>query len=135
MTIQQIKPEDTWRIRQRVMWPDKSLEFVKLEDDYTGTHYGFFEKGELCSVVSCFERGGELQFRKLATLEHQQRKGYAAALLHFILDEAKRKGMKRIWCNARVNKKGYYEKFGFKETGNRFSKDGIDFTIMDFRPD
>lgn len=129
--IKEIKQEDTWKIRQMVMWPDKPIEFVKLPDDYKGIHFGLFDDDELTSVVSCFEYEGELQFRKLATLTNKQGQGYGTCMLNHIIDIARNKGIKRVWCNARVNKKAFYEKFGLKETGNRFYKDGIEFIIME----
>lgn len=131
MIIEEINQEDTWKIRQEVMWPDKPIEFVQLPDDSQGTHYGLFEDNELTSVVSCFVDNKDLQFRKLATLAHRQGKGYGTDLMNFIIEVARLKGIKRIWCNARVNKKAFYEKFGFKETRKRFSKEGIEFTIME----
>lgn len=72
-----------------------------------------------------------MQFWKLATLQDKQKRGFAGALLNYILDVAKRRGVKRVWCNACVNKKGFYEKFGLKDTHESFSKAGIEFTIME----
>jgi GNAT superfamily N-acetyltransferase len=131
MIIKEIKPEETWPVRQEAMWPGKPLEFVQLPDDDTGTHYGLFAEGALTSVVSCFDKEAEMQFRKLATLTPKQGKGYGSRLLQHILDEARSKGIKRVWCNARVNKKAFYEKFGLADTGKRFSKEGVEFTIME----
>lgn len=131
MHIKEIKQEDTWKIRHLVMWPDQSMDFVKLPDDGMGLHYGLFNENELTSVVSCFISNGEMQFRKLVTLTHQQGNGYGTALLNHIISIANEKRIKRIWCNARVNKKAFYEKFGLTDTGKRFTKEGVDFTIME----
>ncbi|MEI6947207.1 GNAT family N-acetyltransferase [Paraflavisolibacter sp. H34] len=131
MVIKEIRPEATWPIRLEAMWPGKPLEFVQLSDDASGVHYGLFAEGALVSVVSCFEKNRELQFRKLATLPHQQGNGYGSRLLQHVLDEARRKSIARVWCNARVNKKAFYEKFGLTDTHKRFSKEGIEFTIME----
>jgi predicted GNAT family N-acyltransferase len=131
MIIKEINQEDIWKIRQIVMWPNKPIDFVQLPDDYKGIHYGLFNDNELTSVVSCFVNNGDMQFRKLATLAHKQGKGYGTSLLNYIINIAKENEVKRVWCNARVNKKAFYEKFGFAETGKRFEKDGIDFTIME----
>jgi N-acetylglutamate synthase-like GNAT family acetyltransferase len=113
------------------MWPDKPLDFIKLKDDSLGVHYGLYEQDELASVVSCFERGKEMQFRKLATLISKQKNGFGTFLLNYIIELAKTKAMKKVWCNARLNKKAFYEKFGFHEVGKRFEKDGTGFTIME----
>ena len=113
------------------MWPDKPLDFVKIANDHEGVHYGLFKGDKLCSVVSCFEADGELQFRKFATLKEEQGKGLGTFLLNFIFEVAREKGIKRVWCNARQDKSNFYKKFGLKNTEEKFVKDGVDFVIME----
>lgn len=131
MEIKTIKASDTWQIRHEVMWPDQPFEFVKLEEDDLGFHFGVFEGDKLVSIVSCFIEGKEMQFRKLATLEEYQGKGIASYLLKHILEFAKSKDLKKVWCNARSNKKAFYEKFGMKDTFRNFVKAGQEFSIME----
>ncbi len=135
MTIKEIPPSETWPLRQKVMWPEKPIEFVQLNEDEDGLHYGLFNGENLTAIVSCFETDGVMQFRKLATLTDQQNKGFGTALLNFIISEAKRKGIKRLWCNARSDKKGFYEKFGFTTCPKTFSKAGIAFVVMELSLD
>lgn len=131
MEIKTIKASDTWQIRHEVMWPDQPFEFVQLEEDDLGFHFGVFEGDKLVSIVSCFIEGKEMQFRKLATLEEYQGKGIASYLLKHILEFAKSKDLKKVWCNARSNKKAFYEKFGMKDTFRNFVKAGQEFSIME----
>lgn len=131
MVIKEITPQEVWPVRQIVMWPDKPLDFIKIENDHEGGHYGLFQGEKLSSVVSCFEAEGELQFRKFATLKEEQGKGLGTLLLNFIFEVAREKGMKRVWCNARLDKSTFYKKFGLKATEERFVKDGVDFVIME----
>ncbi|WP_026464338.1 GNAT family N-acetyltransferase [Adhaeribacter aquaticus] len=131
MVIKKITPEDTWPIRQKVMWPDKPISFVKLEEDKNGTHYGLYQDEVLTSVVSVFEVNGEIQFRKFATLQDKQKRGFGTLLLNHVLAEARSRKAKKVWCNARVHKKGYYEKFGLADTHQRFAKAGKEYTIME----
>lgn len=131
MEIRTINASDTWKIRHEVMWPDQPFEFVQLEEDNSGIHFGVFIEENLVSIVSCFLDGDEMQFRKLATLNHFQGKGIASALLNHILTFAKEKGVKRVWCNARSNKTEFYKKFDMRDTKQTFTKAGQDFTIMD----
>ncbi|MDF2157072.1 GNAT family N-acetyltransferase [Algoriphagus sp. CAU 1675] len=133
MLIREIQPEETWPLRHRVMWPDHPIDFVKIEEDKEGIHYGLFLDENLTSVVSCFESNGEMQFRKFATSLDHQGKGWGSKLLLHLLEEAKKKGCKRVWCNARLEKKGFYERFGMVDTFNRFQKSGKDYTIMEIR--
>jgi len=130
MEVKTITASDTWPIRHEVMWPDQPFEFVQLEEDNLGFHFGVFEEDKLVSIVSCFIEGKEMQFRKLATLEEYQGKGIASHLLKYILEFAKEKGVEKVWCNARTNKKSFYEKFGMIDTFKTFVKSGQEFTIM-----
>lgn len=133
MEIKEIMQEQAWEIRHLVMWPSKSLDFIKLEDDATGRHFGLFDDDGLATVVSCFTHDNKMQFRKLATLEAKQQKGYGSFLLNFIIELGKKENVSALWCNARLNKKSFYEKFGMHEINERFEKDGIAFTIMELK--
>lgn len=131
MEIKAIQASETWQIRHEIMWPDQPFEFVQLEEDNSGFHFGVFENHKLVSIVSCFIEDKEMQFRKLATLTEYQGKGIASHLLEYILHFAKEKHLKKVWCNARTNKKSFYEKFGMKDTFKTFTKAGQEFTIME----
>ncbi|TPG42306.1 GNAT family N-acetyltransferase [Flavobacterium pectinovorum] len=131
MEIKAIEASQTWEIRHKVMWPDQPIEFVQLEEDDLGLHFGVFDQEKLVSIVSCFVVDQEMQFRKLATLEEFQGKGIASELLNFIFKSAREQNLRKIWCNARSNKKLFYEKFGMTDTHKKFSKEGQEFTIME----
>ena len=113
------------------MWPDQPFEFVQLEEDDSGLHFGFLTDDKLVSIVSCFIFDDEMQFRKLATLSKYQGKGIASELLRHIFELAKERDLKRIWCNARTDKKSFYEKLGMKDTFQTFNKLDQEFTIME----
>jgi GNAT superfamily N-acetyltransferase len=129
--IEQITHELTWRIRRDVLYPGQPLEKIRLTDDENGMHLGLFDDNKLISVLSFFKSENSIQFRKFATLEPYQRKGYGTELLNYLLKISESENYERIWCNARKNASGFYSKFGFKETENSFQKDGHDFVIME----
>ncbi|WP_200975178.1 GNAT family N-acetyltransferase [Echinicola sp. 20G] len=126
-----ITPEDTWDLRHRVMWPDRPIDYVKLEEDQNGLHFGLKAEGHLVSIISVFIDSGKAQFRKFATDAAQQGKGYGSQLLQFVIRDLLDKGVTSIWCNAREEKTGFYEKFGLKKTNKTFVKGGIDYVIME----
>lgn len=132
MKIAAIKASETWEIRHKVMWPDQPFEFVQLEEDNSGLHFGVFDEDNLVSIVSCFIVNDEMQFRKLATLKEYQGKGIATLLLNHVLKLAKDRGLQKVWCNARTTKKSFYKKFGMAATGKTFTKSGQEFSIMEF---
>ncbi|MCT4620230.1 MAG: GNAT family N-acetyltransferase [Marinisporobacter sp.] len=130
MIIKEIRAEDTWEIRHKVMWPEKDLEYVRLKDDHKGMHYGVFDNNKIVSVISLFFNGDVAQFRKFATLKEEQGKGYGRELLKFVIKKSKEDGMNYIWCNARYDKMNFYKKFGMMETNESFQKGGIKYMIM-----
>lgn len=131
MNIQKISCEQIWDIRHEVMYPYMPFDYVKLPDDPQGTHYGLIVREQPVSVVSVFINGHQAQFRKLATLLSEQSKGHGSTLLSFVLHKLEKESITRIWCNARADKVGFYERFGMQTTSKEFTKDGIDFIIME----
>ena len=97
--IKPINASDTWQIRHKVMWPEQPLEFVQLQEDDFGLHFGYFIDENLVSIVSCFISNDEIQFRKLATLPEYQGQGIASELLKYIFELARQKNLKRIWLH------------------------------------
>ena len=130
-SIEQIPPYLVWPLRQQVMYPEMTIEDVKLENDSNGIHFGLFDHNKLISVISVFENGDGIQYRKFATLNEYQGKGYGSTLLEFVINFSKEQGCKRLWCNARKNVSGFYKKFGFTETTQTFIQNGYEFIIME----
>lgn len=130
MLIKEAPIEEVWLMRQQIMYPAETLEFVKLEDDASGTHLGLYQGDRLLSVISLFERDGSVQFRKFATIVNEQGKGYGTRLLQYVMDWASKSESKIIWCNARLSATSLYEKFGMQQTGDSWEKHGIEFIKM-----
>ncbi|MES2650313.1 MAG: GNAT family N-acetyltransferase [Bacteroidota bacterium] len=129
--VEQIFPSLTWRIRHVTMYPDQPLDFVKLENDFDGIHFGIYVDYELTGVVSLFMDNGVAQFRKLAVLPEAQHKGLGAQLMDYLIDFCKVQKLTKLWCNARVNSREFYTKFGFSETDQTYSAAGFDFVKME----
>ena len=118
-------------VRQSAMWPDKPLDFVKLAGDETALHWGVICEGQLVSVVSVFIGKDEAQFRKFATLKAYQGRGFGTFLLNYTIEELRIKGIKTIWCNARILKHSFYERFGLSRVGEEFVKNGMSYVKME----
>jgi GNAT superfamily N-acetyltransferase len=129
--IEQIIPELTWRIRRDVLYPGQPLDKIRLKEDDQGIHLGLFDEERLISVLSYFISENSIQFRKFATLEVYQGKGYGSELLNYLLEISFNEGFERIWCNSRRKASNFYSKFGFVETEQSYQKSGIDFVIME----
>lgn len=129
--IKEVPLPQVWDMRRRIMYPDQSVESMKLPDDAEGSHQGLWINETPVSIVSLFKRGTEWQFRKFATETALQGQGLGTILLQHVLDEAEAGDVVRIWCNARVNAAPFYERFGFSCTGEPWQKHGIDFIKME----
>jgi phosphoribosylformimino-5-aminoimidazole carboxamide ribotide isomerase len=129
--IRETSIEEVWHMRQTIMYPDETIDFVKLENDDKGIHLGLYADNALVSVISMFEEGDEVQFRKFATKISMQNRGYGTKLLQYVMDWAIENGKKNIWCNARLSATSMYRKFGMQPTGESWEKYGIDFIKME----
>lgn len=130
MIISEAPYQDVLNMRKQVMYPDKDIDFVKLSDDDKGLHIGVFENEELVSVMSIFLNGRAVQFRKLGTRKDVQSKGYASALMQWLIDYANDLKFERLWCNARMEATEFYKKFGYEETEEKFEKNGYEYVVM-----
>ena len=128
--MKEIDASETWDLRHRVMWPEKSIDYVKLEEDKNGTHFGLFKGNQLMSVVSLFIVDEQAQFRKFATDNNVQGQGYGTKLLAHLMEVARHYNITKIWCNARTEKVPFYKRFGMIEVGEEFSKGGINYVKM-----
>ncbi|HEX8329591.1 MAG TPA: GNAT family N-acetyltransferase [Hymenobacter sp.] len=128
--IRRIAPEATYALRHQVLWPDKPLEYVKVENDAAGHHFGAFQQEELVAVISLFVEGRKARFRKFATRPDCQRQGIGTVLLGRVFDEARQLAAQRIWCDARQDSAGFYARFGMQPEGEIFYKGPIPYVRM-----
>lgn len=131
--IEQIRPELTWRLRQKVLYPAQKLYEMEMAEDSNGYHFGAFMDNELVGVVSLFQNGDDFQFRKFAVDESIQGKGVGKTMLKHLVNFAINENAKRLWCNARVTAIEFYLKYGFTHTGQLFSKNGFDYEILEMK--
>jgi GNAT superfamily N-acetyltransferase len=129
--IEQIRPELTWRLRQRILYPEQKLYEMEMEEDNNGLHFAAFKDNAIVSVVSLFAKGDDYQFRKFAVDDSLQNLGIGRQMLDHITQFAKTNGAKRLWCNARVSAIGFYLKAGFEHTGQLFTRHGFDYEILE----
>ena len=129
--IEQITHELTWRLRQQVLYPDRVMRDMAMSEDEDGIHYGAFVENKLVAIASTFRRGNDVQVRKFAVDPSLQHQDIGSRLLQYITDRARESGATRLWCNARKSATGFYLKTGFKPNGDAFTRNSIDYIIMD----
>lgn len=129
-SIEQIPVQLTWDIRQEVLYPGRPRSLVFIEDDAEGIHFGLFHNNTLIGVISLFDRGEELVFRKFAIKKEYQNKKLGSSLLEYVIAYAKTMNKKYIACSARESALKFYQKFGFTSKGEPFLRNGINFLTM-----
>ncbi|GAB3557216.1 GNAT family N-acetyltransferase [Spirosoma fluminis] len=122
ITIQSISPEQTYPLRHAVLWPGKPLEYVKVDNDAEGQHFGAFQNEELVAVISLFVDGQTARFRKFAARPDCQRQGIGTMLLTRVIAEARQAGAIQLWCDARLDAADFYRRFGMEAVSEVFYK-------------
>lgn len=131
MKILRINHQDTHSIRSQVLIPDHDLKKAKFDgddDEDISFHLGAFIDSKLVSVASFFYERNPLfpdlhqyQLRGMATLPEFQNRGLSSELLKMAFPIIKQNFCSMLWCNARENAMGFYEKVGFtKQSGEIF---------------
>lgn len=131
MLIKHIKPEETLNIRHKVLWPNKPVDFCKIDNDKEGIHYGLYVNNQLISVASIFLNNDSARLRKFATLPDFQGQGYGTKLIEFILEDLSRLKSKTFWCDARESAINFYKKFDMHQNGDVFYKSDVRYIVME----
>lgn len=93
-------------------------ELTREKDDVL---IGAFEEDKLigCCLITRTE-GNKCRLRQMAVSSNLQKKGIGASLMTFAENVARDRGYETLMMHARTSAVGFYEKFGYKVTGNEF---------------
>ena len=91
-----------------------------------------FEEDEIlgCCVLSA-SGNNKIRLRQMAVKDEVQGKGIGASIIAFAENLAKDKGYQYIIMHARDSAIGFYEKFGYKITGDTFYEVNLPHHIME----
>lgn len=129
MEIRPISFKQVLPIRQQILRPGKPIEacFFSGDQHPSTIHLGAFEKNTLIGIVSLMQNRNEalsekkqMQLRGMAVLPEYRNRHIAKKLLHETERKLKEEGSLFLWCNARENAVGFYNKHGFKIFGDKF---------------
>ncbi|GIK63365.1 MAG: putative N-acetyltransferase YitI [Chloroflexota bacterium] len=130
MPIVEVRPipvEATYAIRQQVLWPDDPPEAIhRLGDSAVGTlHVGGFWEEQMVSIATVIrdappetQHSTAWRLRAVATLPEFQGRGIGKAVISHCIEYAIQQGGTLLWCNARPDAVGFYEKLGFQIEGD-----------------
>lgn len=139
MKIIEVESNQVLPIRHQVLWPDKPLEFCKVEGDVDARHFAIELEQKLISVASIYfsqymnENIKKARLRKFATLPDYQNKGFGSQLIKHILNVLERENVSTLWLDARQSAISFYKQFGFSNEDNRevFFKSNIPYVKME----
>jgi len=131
IAIEQIRHELTWKLRQKVLYPQKKLYEMEMDEDADGMHFGAFSNDDLVGVISLFKNGDDFQFRKFAVEPSLQNEGIGSTMLQYITAFVIAESGTKLWCNARLAVISFFLKHGFVQTGKLFAKNGFDYEIVE----
>ncbi|KAI0345495.1 hypothetical protein BDW22DRAFT_881135 [Trametopsis cervina] len=137
-------------LRHTVLWPDQPVSYVLLPEDSEGFHFGAIycadgeEKlGTPIAVISLFVEAlpsaddgtGAIapaaRFRKFACDPTCQGRGVGTGLLRYVFGLAKHDlKCSVLWCDARVETAGWYERRGMQRFGETFYKGPVQYVRM-----
>lgn len=78
--------------------------------------------------------GTAYRIRGMASDPDERGRGYGAAVLAAGEAEARRRGAEVMWCNGRTVARGFYERHGYKISGEEFVIDGVGPHFVFVRP-
>lgn len=129
-----ISASETYDLRHRVLRPNQPFStcLYPCDNELDALHVGCFLNEQLIGVGSILPDPREnalypisWRVRGMAVVEEARGTGAGGKILQALLDHACSQQLPaEIWCNGRVNVKGYYARFGFKQEGEPFELPG-----------
>lgn len=104
----------------------------ELDDEKDNMFIGAFDEDRIlgcCMLVE--EDPNTVRLRQMAVLNDLQGKGIGKALMNFAENLARDRGYKIITMHARKNAIGFYEKMGYKISGEEFIEVTIPHFVME----
>lgn len=161
LTIREIPHVSTVALRHSILWPNNPPSFVVLPEDALpcSTHLGAFlsssssalsvppstassspnySPDDPVSVITLVQEPPtslfptSICFRKFATAAHLQGRGIGTRVLERVWEIARERGVRRVWCRARKNQEGWYNRRGLvREEGvEEWMKEGVAFVQL-----
>ena len=127
ITIKEINPADTYKIRLEVLRKDIDLPY-KFDGDFNMEtfHLGGFYENELVGIATFMKndieslKGNQYQLRGMATITKARGKGLGKLIINKAVVVLKEKQIDFLWCNARKEAVLFYEKLNFTKIGKEF---------------
>ena len=131
MTIKELPAADIRKLRHEVLWSHKpSFEDCVIEPDYVETtfHMGALENHKvvgtstfLIDINDKFDTTSQYRLRAMATSPSVRGKQVGRQIIEVSIEKLKNMSIDLLWCDARLEATGFYEKLGFKMKGELYN--------------
>lgn len=137
--ILSVPPAATLALRQRVLYPVRSVEDCAYPGDAEARHFGAHSGKQLVGVASLKlqpcpatgpAQGAAWRVYAVAVDDGFRGRGLGTALIEACLRCASVAGARCLWCNARLPADRFYEGLGFERHGAVFQKPGLDARLV-----
>lgn len=121
-------------LRNEILRRPLGLQFTpeELEKEKEEILIGAFEEEKMlgcCMLI--MEAPNSVRLRQMAVLNNLQGKGIGRALMQFAENIARDRGFHKITMHARKTAVGFYEKLGYRISGQEFEEVTIPHYIME----
>lgn len=123
-------------LRMEVLRKPLGLSFTKdeLEQEKEDILIAAFEDEKMLACCMLTKQDDKnIRLRQMAVQNNLQGKGIGASMMNFAETLARDKGYKKLMMHARKTALGFYEKLGYKATGDEFTEVTIPHYIMEKR--
>jgi N-acetylglutamate synthase-like GNAT family acetyltransferase len=96
-------------------WEDRSVHVLMVDESGSGIAAGRLQLND----------SDEGQIRSMAVRDNMQGKGFGSEMIRYIEQKAQEKKLKRLVLDSRENAVGFYEKHGYKITGDSYTLFGV----------
>lgn len=122
LLVRAVSVAETRPLRLAVLRPHETIESLARDEPAGAFAVGAFQRGALVAVGLVVPDGepGAWRIRGMATAADMRGRGIGAAVLAYCEAHARAHGGRRLWCNARVAARGFYEQAGFAVEGDVF---------------
>ncbi len=132
VTVEQVRREITYALRQGVLRPGRAWTELELPGDRepSSGHFAAYVNHEVVGVASVIaepeaDGPGVWRLRAMAVAPGSRGSGVGRALLGRVRDFVTRSGGGLLWCNARVPAEGFYRALGFVTVSEPWDEPGI----------
>lgn len=120
--MSEITIAETHALRQSILRPHETVEQLAAAEPAGAFAAGGFDGERLIAIgiVSPDGGPGRWRVRGMATVPGERDRGAGRAVLDALLAHVRDSGGSRVWCNARVPARSFYERAGFRASSDVF---------------